>query len=80
MRLESKVRLERLATLGAALESGATAAPQEVVARLRGALPDGKELGTAIGWSDRAAGSRYLAYGVTVIEQVAVAAFRIAVI
>jgi Zn-dependent protease with chaperone function len=51
MRLESKVRLERLAALGAALESGATAAPQGVVARLRGALPDGKELGTAIGWS-----------------------------
>jgi hypothetical protein len=51
MQLESKVRLERLAALGAALESGATAAPQGVVARLRGALPDGKELGTAIGWS-----------------------------
>jgi len=51
MRLDSKVRLERLAALGAALESGATAAPHGLAARLRGALPDGKELGTAIGWS-----------------------------
>jgi hypothetical protein len=51
MRLDSKVRLERLAALGAALESGATAAPQGLWARLRGALPDGKELRTAIGWS-----------------------------
>ena len=46
-----EVRLERLAALGAALESGATAAPHGLVARLRGALPDWKELGTAIGWS-----------------------------
>ena len=51
MRLDSKVRLERLAALGAALESGATAAPHGVGARLRGALPDGKEFRTAIVWS-----------------------------
>ncbi len=48
--LESKVRLERLAALGAALESGETAAPHGLMARLRDALPDWKELGTAIGW------------------------------
>jgi Zn-dependent protease with chaperone function len=51
MRLDPKVRLERLAALGAALESGATAEPHGLVARLRGALPDWRELRTAIGWS-----------------------------
>jgi Zn-dependent protease with chaperone function len=51
MRLDPKVRLERLAALGAALDTGATAAPRGLVARLRGALPDGKELRTAIVWS-----------------------------
>jgi hypothetical protein len=51
MRLDSKVRLERLAALGAALESGVTAAPRGIVGRLRGALPDWKELRTAIGWT-----------------------------
>jgi Zn-dependent protease with chaperone function len=51
MRLDSKVRLERLAALGAALESGATATPHRLVARLRGALPDWKELWMAFGWS-----------------------------
>ena len=51
MRLDTEARLERLAALGAALESGATAAPRGLVARLRGALPDWKELRTAIGWT-----------------------------
>jgi hypothetical protein len=51
MRLEAKPRLERLAALGAALEPGAPTAREGLVARLRRALPDGKELGFAVGWS-----------------------------
>ena len=50
MRLDPKVRLERLTALGAALESGAAATPRGLVARLHGALPDWRELRTAIGW------------------------------
>jgi hypothetical protein len=51
MRLDPKVRLERLAALGAALESGASTPPHGLVARLRAALPDWKELGATVGWS-----------------------------
>jgi hypothetical protein len=51
MRLEPTARLERLAALGAALDSGVTSGPHGLVARLRAALPDWKELRTAIGWS-----------------------------
>jgi Zn-dependent protease with chaperone function len=51
MRLEAKPRLERLAALGAALEPGAPTPREGFVARLGRALPDGKELRFAVGWS-----------------------------
>lgn len=51
MRLDTEARLERLAALGAALDSEETTPPHGLVARLRRALPDWKELGTVIGWS-----------------------------
>ena len=65
MRLDPKVRLERLAALGAALESEASTPPQGPVARLRAALPDWKELGTTVGWSLIALGGGAVLVAVT---------------
>jgi Zn-dependent protease with chaperone function len=50
MRLDPKLRLERLAALGASLESGGATQTGGFAARLRNALPDWRELGTFVGW------------------------------
>lgn len=50
MRLEAPARLKRLAALGARLEAGEDLTPGGLGARIREALPDGKELMTAVFW------------------------------
>ena len=50
MRLEAAPRLKRLAALGARLDAGADLIPRGLAARIRDALPNGRELITAVGW------------------------------
>jgi hypothetical protein len=50
MRVDPEVRLRRLATLGALLDAGARSRPRGFAARLHGALPDWKELGSFLVW------------------------------
>jgi hypothetical protein len=50
MRLEAAPRLQRLEVLGARLEKGENLVRPDLGTRIREALPDGKELVTAVFW------------------------------
>ena len=66
MRLEPEARLERLAALGARLEAAPGARRPGRLARVRRALPDGRELALALGWGIVAVASAVVLIGVAV--------------
>jgi Zn-dependent protease with chaperone function len=65
MRLDPAERLVRVAALGGTLEAGMPVRRPGLVDRLRGALPDWKELGAAVGWGVLALASVLVLAGVT---------------
>jgi Zn-dependent protease with chaperone function len=67
MRLDPADRLERLAVLGALLETGRPAQRRAILDRVRHAVPDWRELGAALGWGMLAIASAVILVGVTLV-------------